>query len=133
MFMFHPEQVKSYILHPEHIVSNTALRYFEDSFLYENDTALMPLLLEKLKQSKQAKIHLFRGYKFPQTEETIRELLALCQSPAYDNNTKFHLKNMLYHSDPQLLDPFVEFIEKDPVWKNGCSKSAIFRLWTIRN
>ncbi|GJM70619.1 hypothetical protein HMSSN036_28350 [Paenibacillus macerans] len=117
MFMFHPEQVKSYILHPEHIVSNTALRYFEASFLYENDTALMPLLFEKLKQSKQAKIHLFRGYKFPQTEETIRELLALCQSPAYDNNTKFHLKNMLYHSDPQLLDPFVEFIEKDPVWK----------------
>ncbi|WP_240353219.1 MULTISPECIES: SEC-C metal-binding domain-containing protein [Cohnella] len=117
--MFHPEQVKSYILHPEYTVSNTALKYFEDSFLYENEPALMPLLLEKLKQSKHARsIHLFHGYKFPQTEETIRGLLALCLSPTYDNNTKFHLKKMLHHSDPQLLDPFVEFVEKDPLWKN---------------
>lgn len=94
--MFITEQVKGYILHPEPIVSNTALRYFADSFLYENDTTLMPLVLERLKQSGDAEaVHLFSAYRFPQTEETIRELLALHQSPSIDNNTKFHLQIIL--------------------------------------
>ncbi|MBD2870794.1 SEC-C metal-binding domain-containing protein [Paenibacillus arenilitoris] len=116
--MFHTEQVKSFILHPEHVVSNKALRYFADSFLYENDTTLMPLLLERLKQSKQARpIHLFYGYKFPQTEETIRELLDLCQSPSIDPNTKFHLANMLWNSDLRSLTPYEEYIAKDQHWK----------------
>ncbi|WP_168118532.1 SEC-C metal-binding domain-containing protein [Paenibacillus sp. HB172176] len=116
--MFHPEQVKSFILHSEGVVSNTALRYFADSFLYENDTTLMPLLLERLKQANQARaIHLFHGYRFPQTEETIRELLALCQSPSMDHNTKFHLGTMLCNSDPRLLIPYEAYIGQEPLWK----------------
>jgi hypothetical protein len=116
--MFNSEQVKGFILHPEKIVCNTALRYFEDSFLYEDDTTLMPLLLDRLKQSKHPRaIHLFHGYRFPQTEETIRELLSLSQSPSIDINTKFHLENMLRTSDPRLLIPYEEFIEQDPVWE----------------
>lgn len=116
--MFHSEQVKGFILHPEHIVCNTALRYFADSFLYENDTSLMPLLIDRLKQTKHAgAIHLFHGYRFPQTEETIRELLALSQLPSFDHNTRFHLENMLRESDLRLLTPYKEFIASDPLWK----------------
>jgi hypothetical protein len=116
--MFNPEQVKGFILHPEPVVCNTALQYFADSFLYEGDTALMPLLIDRLKQSKHTGgIHWFHGYRFPQTEETISELLSLSRSPSIDTNTKFHLMNMLYTSDPGLLIPYEELIAKDPLWR----------------
>ncbi|MGG1550324.1 SEC-C metal-binding domain-containing protein [Paenibacillus ferrarius] len=115
--MFNAEQVKGFILHPESVVCNTALRYFADSFLYEGDTALMPLLIERLKQAKKNEIiHLFHGYRFPQTEETVRELVSLCQSPSIDMNTKFHLGNMLHNCDPGLLSPYEELIAQDALW-----------------
>lgn len=123
--MFNSEQVKGFILHPEPIVCNTALEYFADSFLYENDTTLMPLLLDKLKQFKHTgAIHLFHGYHFPQTEETIRELLALSQLPSFDFNTKFHLGNMLRACDPRLLIPYKEFIGQDQLWKNRVQQKS---------
>lgn len=99
--------------------------YFADSFLYENDNTLMPLLLERLKQSKPDEaVHLFHGYRFPQTEETVRELLALSQSPSTNSNTKFHLKNMLNNCDSQLLMPYIEFIEQDPIWKKRVEQKS---------
>lgn len=114
--MFNSEQVKGFILHPERIVCNAALRYFADSFLYENDTTLMPLLLDRLKQSKHVgAISLYRGNRFPQTEETVRELLALSQSPSIDFNTRFHLENMLCACDPRLLIPYEEFVAQEPL------------------
>lgn len=118
MLMFTTEQVKGFILHPESFVSNTALQYFADSFLYENDTTLMPLVLEKLKQSKEAgTVHLHHTYKFPLTEEAIRELLALHQSPSIDNNTKFHLQIILRHCSPEQSIPFMELVGQDPSWQ----------------
>ncbi|MFD1904475.1 hypothetical protein ACFSQ7_11015 [Paenibacillus rhizoplanae] len=45
---------------------------------------------KKLKQCKDTEeVHLFHAYKFPQTEETIRELLAWYQSPSTHYNTRF--------------------------------------------
>ncbi|AIQ43340.1 SEC-C metal-binding domain-containing protein [Paenibacillus sp. FSL R5-0912] len=116
--MFTTEQVKGFILHPEPIVSNTALQYFADSFLYENDTTLMPLVLERMKQSGDAgTVHLPHTYKFPLTEEVIRELLALYQSPTIDKNTKFHLQIILRHCSPEQSIPFMELVEQDPSWQ----------------
>ncbi|MFC6648974.1 SEC-C metal-binding domain-containing protein [Paenibacillus rhizoplanae] len=116
--MFNTEQVKSFILHPEPAVSNTALRYFADSFLYEHDTALMPLVLQKLKQCKDTEeVHLFHAYKFPQTEETIRELLAWYQSPSTHYNTRFLALGILKNCDLRLLDPFMESVQEIPEWK----------------
>ncbi|MDF2925815.1 MAG: hypothetical protein K0R57_4729 [Paenibacillaceae bacterium] len=114
--MFNSEQVKGFILHPERIVCNTALRYFADSFLYENDTTLMPLLLDRLKQSTHpGAVGLYHGYRFPQTEETVRDVLALSQSSSMDPNTKIHLLNMLCACDHRLLIPYEEFIAQEPL------------------
>ncbi|WNS43501.1 SEC-C metal-binding domain-containing protein [Paenibacillus sp. MMS20-IR301] len=110
--------MKKFILHPESVVSNFALRFFAESFLYENDTTLMPLVIDKLKQTKNTgTIHLPYAYNFPQTEETIRELLDLRKSPSNSKNTNMLIQNILYHCEPQLLIPFKETIEQDPVWK----------------
>ncbi|WP_222871043.1 SEC-C metal-binding domain-containing protein [Paenibacillus methanolicus] len=77
----------------------------------------MPLLLERLKQSKPSEtIHWFHAYRFPQTEETLRELLALWQSPSIDPNTKHHLRGILLHSEPRLLTPYEALIAKDAIW-----------------
>ncbi|NQX45840.1 SEC-C domain-containing protein [Paenibacillus tritici] len=116
--MFNTEQVKSFILHPGPAVSNTALKYFADSFLYEHDTTLMPLVLKKLKQCDPQEVHLFHAYKFPQTEETIRELLDWYHSPSTHYNTRFQVLGILTNCDLQLLSPFMESVQEIPEWKN---------------
>jgi len=106
--MFNSEQVKRFILHPEAVVCNAALNYFGDSFLGENDVTLMPLVLERLRQTRDAeRIHLFYAYRFAQTEETVRELLELIPSPTIDANTKYHLQMVLLNSDLRLLKPYL--------------------------
>ncbi|KHL95977.1 hypothetical protein QW71_09385 [Paenibacillus sp. IHB B 3415] len=75
-------------------------------------------MLERLKQSGDAEaVHLFPAYRFPQTEETIRELLALHLSRSIDNNTKFHLQNILRHCSPEQSIPCMELVEQDRSWQ----------------
>ncbi|WP_135553702.1 SEC-C metal-binding domain-containing protein [Paenibacillus cymbidii] len=116
--MFTREHVKGFILHPESVVCNAALGFFAESFLYENDVTLMPLVLERLRlQPKEARsVHLFHAYCFPQTEETVQGLVELIRSPAVDSNTKFHLFNILIRSDLPLLEPYTTLIEKEREW-----------------
>jgi len=119
--MFTRELVKGFILHPESVVCNAALGYFAESFLYENDATLMPLVLERLRQQpKEARsVHLFHAYCFPQTEETVQGLVELIRSPAVDSDTKFHLYNILVRSDLPLLEPYTTLIEKEREWKKS--------------
>lgn len=124
--MFTPENVKDFIMHPESVVCNAALSFFAESFLYENDGTLMPLVLKRLRQQPKEvrSVHLFRTYYFPQTEETVHELAELIKSPAVDHNTKFHLHNILVRSDLPLLKPYTTLIEKDSKW-NKCVQDRI--------
>lgn len=124
--MFTPEQVKKFILHPDPVVCNTALSFFSESFLYENDDTLMPLVLERLRQSNGGKnIHLFHAYRFPQTEATFNELFELTQSPHIDIQIKYHLFQMLWYSELQVQDPSVKLvIEKDRHWRK-CMQSKM--------
>lgn len=116
--MFTTEQVKGFILHPDNTVSNAALRYFDESFLYENDTTLMPLLLKRMSQTQRSEpLHLFNGYHFPQTGDTVRELIHLHQSTSTDSNTRFHLMNMLENCDAGLLESHTEWVEQHPKLK----------------
>lgn len=115
--MFTAEQVKRFILHPELVVCNAALNYFSDSFLGETDVTLMPLVLERLRQSRGAeKIHLFHAYGFAQTEATVHELLELIQSPAIDDNTQYHLQLTFLNSDLRLLKPYLGELKLDAHW-----------------
>lgn len=112
--MFTVEQVKKFILHPEPLVSNAALRYFEDSYLYENDTSLMPLVLKRLQQTNEPeRYHWFYAEQFPQTEETVRELVDYIQTNNVDVNVRFQLLNILGHCDDQLLENYHHFVEKN--------------------
>ncbi|WP_238652166.1 SEC-C metal-binding domain-containing protein [Paenibacillus piscarius] len=116
--MFTPEQVRSFIVHPEPAVSNAALQYFAESYLYENDAELMPLVLQKLKESKDIeKVHLIYAEKFPQTEETLRELLHWYLSSSTPANTRFQALKVLMNTDPQLAAPFMDYIGKIPEWQ----------------
>ncbi|WP_248930354.1 HEAT repeat domain-containing protein [Paenibacillus hamazuiensis] len=106
-----PDQVKPFILHPEPAVSHAALEYFADSNLHLGDLSLMPLVLQRLQQVKKGEIfHLHEAYHFPQTEETVTELLKLLSSPDFDHNTQFHLTRILLHSDLSLLAPHLEVL-----------------------
>lgn len=123
--MFTTEQVKGFILHPETIVTNAAMKYFDDSYLYENDPTLMPMVLQRMKQSGDIEgLHLFHAYKFPQTGETIRELLAWYHSPSTHDNTRFQVLGILKNCDLRLLDPFMESVEEIPEWKNKVNQKT---------
>jgi hypothetical protein len=106
-----PNQIKPFILHPELVVSHAAIRYFSDSNLYLNDATLMPLVLQRLKQVQMGEtFHLFAARLFTQSKETISEIMELLQAAGMDPNTKFHLFNILIHSDLSLLEPYLDVL-----------------------
>lgn len=109
--MLTPNQIKPFILHPELVVSHAAINYFSNSNLYLNDATLMPLVLQRLKQVKKGEtFHLFEARLFTQSKETISEIMELLQAADMDANTKFHLANILIHSDLSLLEPYLDVL-----------------------
>lgn len=115
--MLTPELIKPYIVHPEAAVSRAALVYFAESNLYENDPTLMPLVLEKLQQSNKDRItFLYLAYRFPQSAETIEQIMELLKNPRLDSNTGFHLAQILLHSDLSLLEPYRSELEQQQLF-----------------
>ncbi|MDF2647414.1 MAG: hypothetical protein K0Q73_3219, partial [Paenibacillus sp.] len=109
--MLTPNQIKPFILHPELVVSHAAINYFSNSNLYLNDATLMPLVLQRLKQVQKGEtFYLFKARLFTQSKETISEIMELLQAEDMDPNTKYHLSNILIHSDLSLLEPYLDVL-----------------------
>lgn len=109
--MLTPNQIKPFILHPELVVSHAAINYFYNSNLYLNDDTLMPLVLQRLKQIKKGEtFYLYKARLFTQSKETISEIMELLQAADMDVNIKFHLADILIHSDLSLLEPYLDVL-----------------------
>jgi len=64
----------------------------------------MPLVLTRFhKLDKDDTYYLHNAYRFPQTEETINDILSLIQSPGTSTTDRVHLKQILSHADIALL------------------------------
>lgn len=71
----------------------------------------MPLVLQRLKQVQKGEtFYLFKARLFTQSKETISEILELLQAADMDANTKFHLTNILIHSDLSQLEPYLDVL-----------------------
>ncbi|MCY9692018.1 SEC-C metal-binding domain-containing protein [Paenibacillus alginolyticus] len=109
--MLTPNQIKPFILHPELVVSHAAINYFYNSNLYLNDDTLMPLVLQRLKQIQKGEtFYLYKARLFTQSKETISEIMELLQAADMDVNIKYHLANILIHSDLSLLEPYLDVL-----------------------
>jgi hypothetical protein len=111
--MLNPDQIKPFILHPELIVSHAAISYFSESNLYLNDHSLMPLVLQRIKQlQKNESFYFFKAYLFPQSKETISEILELLNSTNTEDDLNFQLTNVLLRSPIPLLEPHMGELAK---------------------
>jgi hypothetical protein len=126
--MLRPEQVKPFISHPDILVSNAAVRYFSESFIY--DAELLPLVLEKLRQVKKDEtFYLHYSYNFPKTTETVAEIFELLHSNTIDSNTKYHLTQILIRSEADFLEPMVADLSQ---FSNPLSELAKERIQIAR-
>ncbi|MFU1795268.1 SEC-C metal-binding domain-containing protein [Paenibacillus azoreducens] len=103
--MLEPTQVKSFILHPDKLISNAAVEYFSEGCLYDQE--LMPLLIERMQNTKSLEqLHLFYAEKFPQTNMTLEALFNFLENSTLHINTKFQIFKIISNSDLQLLEAF---------------------------
>lgn len=127
--MLRPEQVKPFISHPDILVSNAAVRYFSESFMY--DAELLPPVLEKLRQVKKDEtFYLHYAYNFPKTAETNAEIFELLRSKTIDSNTKYHLAQILIRSEAELLESMVADLSQfsNPLGELAKERIQIARL-----
>ncbi|HZG74910.1 MAG TPA: SEC-C metal-binding domain-containing protein [Paenibacillus sp.] len=113
--MLTPDQIKPFIVHPELTVAHAAMEYFSKSNVYEHDLTLMPLVLQKFTQVKQGEsFYLHMAQRFPQTTDTVQQLIDFLSSKSLHPDTRYHVSSLLLHSDLALLAPYLDDLSKEP-------------------
>ncbi|HEX3046125.1 MAG TPA: SEC-C metal-binding domain-containing protein [Bacillota bacterium] len=107
-----PNEVKPFILHPERVVRDYAVEYFQESF--SPDPELTPLVLqvcEKDPDDKNIRLMLSNALNFTQTPETLARYFRLFQ--ASQINREWYAQIIL-HAEPDLLRQFPEEVASLP-------------------
>ncbi|MDR0266948.1 SEC-C metal-binding domain-containing protein [Paenibacillus sp.] len=103
--MLNPAQVKPFLLHPENLISNTAIEYFSKGCIYDQE--LMPLLIERMQNTKTLEqLHLFDAKDFLQSNITLETLFNYLGNSDLNVNTRHQIWDIISNSDLQLLEAF---------------------------
>ncbi|MCD9022843.1 SEC-C metal-binding domain-containing protein [Cohnella silvisoli] len=101
--MLNPQLVKPYILHEDLQVVNFAIKYFSESYLYDEE--LLPLVLKRLRKVKSGEtFYIHHAYDFPHTPNTLSDIMDLMNSNLVDAQTQIHLSQILLNADTRLLE-----------------------------
>ncbi|AWB43992.1 hypothetical protein DCC85_06990 [Paenibacillus sp. CAA11] len=111
--MFTPEQVKPFLLHPDALVSNGAIQYFAESYQYTD--GIMELVLDKLRRTENpGSVYLHWAIHFPQSSQTVAEIVKLLLSDDLKDMQKDLLSQILLSSSPRLLEQVSSELEHLP-------------------
>ncbi|MCL6592076.1 MAG: hypothetical protein K6U80_19270, partial [Firmicutes bacterium] len=99
-----PNEVKPFILHPDPLVRDFVVEYFQESF--SKDPGLMPLVLqvcERAPDDENIRLMLSNAVNFVQTPETLAQCLKLYRASQF--NRPWY-EQIILHTEPGLLRQF---------------------------
>lgn len=127
--MLRPSEIKPFLSHPDIVIREFAVNYFAKSF--SQDPELMPLILANCRSENgnDDSWQLSRAVDFPQSQETLTEILKRIAS---QDVNRYRYAKLVRHTEPRLLARNLLAIQQYPVLREYVAqKVTLLSLSTV--